>query len=72
MRCDATCNGNDRYLKTRTKKRYYCLLINGRVITKIVHSSDNGNFYLNQRNGCDYEAIQVDINDVYLVERYYR
>ena len=44
---------------------------NGLVITKIVHSSDDEIFYLNQRNGRDYEAIQVDIN-VYLTERYYR
>ena len=29
-------------------------------------------FYLNQRNSRDYEAIRVDLNDVYLIERYYR
>ena len=29
-------------------------------------------FYLNQRNSRDYEAIRVDLNDVYLNERYYR
>ena len=67
-----TCDGNGAYLKARTNKRYYCLLVkNGCVITEIVHSSDNENFYLNQRNGRDYEAIQVDINDVYLIEHYY-
>ena len=37
----------------------------GRVITKIVHSFDDEDFYLNQRNGRDYEAIRVDINDNY-------
>ena len=67
-----TCDDNGAYLKTRTNKRYYCLLVkDGRVITKIVHNSDNENFYLNQRNGRDYETIRVDINDVYLIERYY-
>ena len=66
------CDGNGAYLKTRTNKQYYCLLVkNGHVITKIVHSSNDGNFYLNQRNGCDYQAIQADINDVYLIERSY-
>ena len=70
---DITCDGNSAYLKTRTNKRYYCLLVkDGRVITKIVHSFDDENFYLNQRNDRDYEAIRVDINDVYLIERYYR
>ena len=29
-------------------------------------------FYLNQRNSRDYEAIRVDLNDGYLIERYYR
>ena len=29
-------------------------------------------FYLNQRNSRDHEAIRVDLNDVYLIERYYR
>ena len=29
-------------------------------------------FYLNQRNSRDYEAIRVDLNDVYLIECYYR
>ena len=28
--------------------------------------------YLNQRNGRDYEPIQADINDVYLIEHSYR
>ena len=73
---DITCDDNGAYLKTRktrTKKRYYSLLVkDGRVITKIVHSFDDENFYLNQRNDRDYEAIRVDINDVYLIERYYR
>ena len=68
-----TCDGNGAYLKTRTNKWYYCLLAkDGRIITKIVHSSDDENIYFNQRNGRDYEAIRVDINDVYLIERYYR
>ena len=48
------------------------LVKNGHVITKIVHSSDDEIFYLKQRNGRDYEAIQIDINDVYLIKRYYR
>ena len=70
---DITCDGNGAYLKTRTNKRYYCLLVkDGRVITKIVHSFDDENFYLNQRNGRDYKAIRVDMNDIYLIERYYR
>ena len=70
---DITCDGNGAYLKTRTNKRYCCLLVkDGPVITKLftVHSFDDENFYLNQRNGRDYEAIRVDI--VYLIERYYR
>ena len=29
-------------------------------------------FYLNQRNSRDYQAIRVNLNDVYLIERYYR
>ena len=45
---------------------------NGRVITKIVHRSDDKIFYLNQRNGRDCETIQVDINGVYSKERCYR
>ena len=45
---------------------------NGRVITKIVHRSDDKIFYLNQRNGRDCETIQVDINGVYSIERCYR
>ena len=32
---------------------------------------DGENFYLNQRNGRDYEDIRVDINEIYLIERYY-
>ena len=68
-----TCDGNSAYLKTRTNKRYYCLLVKGgHVITKILHSFNDENFNLNQRNGRDYEAIRVDINDVYLIEHYYR
>ena len=68
-----TCDGNGAYLKTRTNKWYYYLLVkDGGTITKIVHSSDDENIYLNQRNGLDYGAIRVDINDVYLIERYYR
>ena len=32
-----TCHGKGAYLKTRTNKRYYCLLVkDDRVITKIV------------------------------------
>ena len=63
---DITCDGNGAYLKTRTNKRYYCLLVkDGRVITKIVHSSDGENFYLNQRNGRYLRAIRVDINHLY-------
>ena len=57
-----TCDGNN-----------YCLLVkDGRVTQKIVHRSDNENFYVNQRNGRDYVAMRLDINDVYLIERYYR
>ena len=57
-----TYDGNGAYLKGGTNKRYHCLLVkNGRVITKIVHSSGDQNLYLNQRNGRDYEAIQVDM-----------
>ena len=41
-------------------------------MSKIVHSSDDENFYLNQRNGRDYEAIRVDVNGKYLTELYYR
>ena len=42
-----TCNGNVAYLKTRTNKRYYCLLLkNSRRSTKTVNRSDNENFYL--------------------------
>ena len=48
------------------------LVKDGRVITKILHSFDDENFYLNQRNDRDYKAIRVDINDVYLIERYNR
>ena len=70
---DITCDGNSAYLKTTTNKRYYCLLVkDGRAITKILHSFDDENFYLNQRNNRDYKAIRVDINDVYLIERYNR
>ena len=41
-------------------------------MSKFVHSFDDENFYLNLRNGGDYEANRVDINDVYLIERHYR
>ena len=44
---DITCDGNGAQLKTRTNKRYYCLLAkDDRVITKIVHSFDDENFIL--------------------------
>ena len=66
-----TCDGNGAYLKTRTNKWYYCLLVkNGHVINKNVHNSENENFYLNQRNSRDYEVIQVDMNEAYLIEHY--
>ena len=39
-----TCDGSRAYLKTRTKKLYYCLLVkDGRVISKTVHSSNDEN-----------------------------
>ena len=40
-------------------------------MSKIVHSSDNENFYLNQRNVRDYEAMRGDVNGKYLIELYY-
>ena len=69
---DITCDGNGACLKTRTKKRYYCLLVkDGPVINKNCSQFRQWKFYLNQRNGRDYEAMLVDINDVYLTELYY-
>ena len=44
----------------------------GRIIKKLFTVSTMKVFYLNQRNSRDYEAIRVDLNDVYLIERYYR
>ena len=44
----------------------------GRIIKKLFTVSTTKVFYLNQRNSRDYEAIRVDLNDVYLIERYYR
>ena len=44
----------------------------GRIIKKLFTVSTMKVFYLNQRNSRDYEAIRVDLNDVYLNERYYR
>ena len=44
----------------------------GRIIKKLFTVSTTKVFYLNQRNSRDYEAIRVDLNDVYLNERYYR
>ena len=39
-----TCDGSRAYLKTRTKKQYYCLLVkDDRVISKTVHSSNDEN-----------------------------
>ena len=59
---------NDAYLN-----RYYCLLVkDGHVITKTVHGFYDKFFYFNQRNSRDYEAIRVDINDVYSIEHYNR
>ena len=44
----------------------------GRILKKLFTVSTMKVFYLNQRNSRDYEAIRVDLNDVYLNERYYR
>ena len=44
----------------------------GRILKKLFTVSTMKVFYLNQRNSRDYEAIRVDLNDVYLIERYYR
>ena len=68
-----TCDGDGAYLQTKTSKWYHRLLVkDGRYMSKIVHSSGDENFYLNQRNGRDYEAIRVDVNRKYLIELYYR
>ena len=48
------------------------LVKDGRIIKKLFTVSTMKVFYLNQRNSRDYEAIRVDLNDVYLIERYYR
>ena len=65
-----TCDGNGIYLKTRTNNQYCCLLVeNCRVRRKIVHSSDNENFYFNKKNGHDYEAIQVALGRALLLSK---
>ena len=73
---DATTDDNGAYVKSNnTKKNYYIQYDTERQIvtsTKIVHNNVDGSFYYNERNGRQYNVVNVDTVDVYTVERYYR
>ena len=73
---DATTDDNGAYVKSYyTKRNYYIQYDTERQIvtsTKIVHNNIHGSFYYNERNGRQYNVVNVDTVDVFNVERYYR
>ena len=73
---DAITDDNGAYDKSNdTKKNYYIQYDTERQIftsTKIVHNNIDGSFYYNERNGRQYNVVNIDTKDVCTVERYYR
>ena len=73
---DATTDDNGAYVKSyNTKRNYYIQYDTERQIvtsTKIFHNNIHGSFYYNERNGRQYNVVNVDTVDVFNVERYYR
>ena len=73
---DAITDDNGAYDKSNdTKKNYYIQSDTERQIftsTKIVHNNIDGSFYYNERNGRQYNVVNIDTKDVCTVERYYR
>ena len=62
---DATTDDNRAYVKSNnTKKNYYIKYDTERQIvtsTKIVHNNIDGSFYYYERNGRQYNVVNVDI-----------
>ena len=73
---NVTTDDNGAYVKSNnTKKNYYIHYDTERQIvtsTKIVHNNVDGSFYYNERNGRQYNVVNVDTVGVYTVEPYYR
>ena len=66
---DATTDDDGAYVKSNnTKKNYYIQM----TLRDNIHNNIDGSFYYNERNGRQYNVVNVDTVDVYAVEPYYR
>ena len=72
---DVTNDDNGAYLNSRSNKRVYAVesLNDGELQNvKIVHQSNDGTYFYNSRNGCNYEVVSVNAKETYTIERYYK
>ena len=65
---DATTDDDGAYVKSNnTKKNCYIQM----TLRDNIHNNIDGNFYYNERNGRQYNVVNVDTVDIYTVESYY-